>query len=90
MNYAEYLIIFYGNLIIANVWLASGNVVFGTAFLILAAIIWILEKRNKMKTSTFVFIISALVMLSICMAISVWNECRETNSVLYCIKLVSK
>ncbi len=43
-----------------------------------------------MKTAAIVFALVAIVLFAIGMEIAVWNECRDMNSFLYCLRVMSK
>lgn len=43
-----------------------------------------------MKPALAVAAVVLLIAFGVALQVSVWNECRETNSFLYCLRIISR
>lgn len=46
--------------------------------------------KNKLPIIAYTVFLIAAISFGAWYTISVWHECRATNSIMYCLKLVSK
>lgn len=48
------------------------------------------KTKETLKVIGITAAVVALIVLSVWWTVGVWDECRETHSVMYCLRVISK